>query len=140
MTFDGTVTLGNLLTILTLALGLLAAIISSRVEQAKAGARIECLEKDKVSREDCLRSHGTVVTQGFCAAQHDRTNSTLEKLTEEFGELGLTVRQLLTNQTWVMDSVKLMNAHGIKPANPGPAVLPPDPRERPQDEREPKEE
>jgi len=139
MTFDSTVTLGNLLTILTLALGLLAAIISSRVEQAKAGARIDALEKGKVATVDCLRSHGETVTTGFCRQQHERSNSVIERLSEEFGGLGLQVRELVTNQHWVMDSLKLMNAHGVKTANPRPAELPPDPRDRPQDGWDPKE-
>lgn len=130
VTFDGTVTLGSLLTIITLLIALGVWLHKQGRAEAAAEARLKALEDGKVAVSDCLRSHGSTVTTEFCTGQHAKTNSALEKFTEEFAGLGITVQRLLTNQEWVMDSVKRMHEGGVKIANPHPPPLPPDPRER----------
>jgi hypothetical protein len=77
MTFDSTVTLGNLLTVGTIALGFVGAIVSWAVWRAQTMARIEAIERDKVAVTDCLRSHGETVTTTFCREQHESTGKTL---------------------------------------------------------------
>lgn len=137
MSFDGTVTLGNILTIGALVLGIVSAVVALNRWQVRTEERLRRVEEEKVSKADCARGHAEVVTRTFCTAQHDRTNTALEKLTEEFGEMALTVQRLLTNQEWVMAAVKTIHAG----ANPHPQPLPPDPRHREdRDSWEPQEE
>jgi hypothetical protein len=125
MRLDLTVTLGNLLTILAMFLSAAAVAISWLKAQMKLEAKVSDLERGKVSVADCLRSHGEVVTKDFCTVQHRQTGQAIEKLTEEFGTVALTTRELLTNQRWLMAGFVQMNEHGVKTANPTPAELPP---------------
>jgi hypothetical protein len=118
MHFDGTVTLGSILTIGTIATGFVGAIISWAVWRAQTVARIEAVERDKVAVTDCLRSHGETVTTTFCREQHESTGKTLrsfETRLQTFVEethLGLAV--LNGNMKRMADKL---------PQNPHPLVL-----------------
>ena len=128
MHFDSTIQAGSLISAVAFVISALLIYRGWVRWQAQIEACVQELQEHKVGREDCARIHATVVTQGFCTTQHDRTNTSLEKLTEEFGTIGLTVQKLLTNQEWVMDAVKTLH-RGVTLANPHPEPLPPDPRD-----------
>ena len=127
MAFDPSVTLGNLLTVAAMVLTALGAVIAINRWQVRTEARIESLEKDKLDRSEYVEKHGAVVTTGFCNAQHEKTNTCLEKLSEEFGDLGITVQRLLTNQEWVMRQMSTIYENNHRHANPDMPPLEPFP-------------
>ncbi len=145
MTWDGTVTLGNALTVVTLLVGFLLMYRGWLIWQASVTARLEALEKGKLDREDYLVASSEVVTQTFCRAQHKElridaatgaeavrkaADAAAEKVRGEFLDFVKVVTRIEAYQEWTMKSIKVLHEGGVALANPHPKPLPPDPRER----------
>lgn len=79
----------------------------------------------KVDREEYVEKHAAVVSQGFCSSQHDKTNSAIEALSEEFAGLAIQVRELLVNQKWIVKTLSQTYEHNHRHANPDMPPLDP---------------